>query len=121
MSFLQLAAKARAIPVANPAARLYRSICKEVPRVLTIYDIDLPISTARKSIREHFDKNDLVQDQRVREMLIERGYMELEETLLQHKQRSHLSRVFTSYIEESGANRKRLGRNATMDEQFARN
>lgn len=61
-----------------------------------------------------------VKDERVQEMLIERGYMDLEETLLQHKQKTHLTRTFTDYIEESGANRKRLGPNATIDEQFAR-
>ena len=46
--------------------------------------------------------------------------MSLEETLLQHTQRSHLQRTFTGYIEPKGAGRKRLFRGASIDEQFAR-
>ena len=53
-------------------------------------------------------------------MLVEKGYMDLEETLLQHKQRSHLIRNFSGYIETKGSNRKRLGPDPTIDEQFAR-
>lgn len=54
-------------------------------------------------------------------MLVEKGYMDLEETLLQHKQRSHLLRNFYGRIEMDGTTRKRIGPNSTIDEQFARN
>ena len=93
---------------------------REVPRVLTIYDIDIPLSEAQDSIRTQFQKYAAVKDQRVVDMLIEKGYMDLEETLLQHKQRSHLLRNLSLNTEMLGSNRKRLGPDSTIDEQFAR-
>uniref|UniRef100_A0A7S2XS79 Complex 1 LYR protein domain-containing protein n=1 Tax=Attheya septentrionalis TaxID=420275 RepID=A0A7S2XS79_9STRA len=120
MAQLELALKARLLVISNPPARLYRSICKEVPRVLTIYDIDMPLPEARAAVRSHFERNAAIKDDRVLEMLVERGYMELEETLLQHKQRPHLLRTLEGYLTPEGATRKRLTANSTQDEQFDR-
>jgi hypothetical protein len=53
-------------------------------------------------------------------MLIETGYMDLEETLLQHTQRSHLLRSLSLNAEMNGSSRKRLQANSSIDEQFAR-
>ncbi len=91
-----------------------------MPRVLTIYDIDTPLDEAQQSIRAQFQKYESVKDQRVVDMLIEKGYMDLEETLLQHKQRSHLLRNLSLNTEMLGSARKRLGLNSTIEEQFAR-
>ena len=41
---------------------LYRSVVRELPRVMTIYDIDMPVPQARKAIRWHFDKNSHLKD-----------------------------------------------------------
>ena len=41
---------------------LYRSVVRELPRVMTIYDIDMPVPQARKAIRWHFDKNIQLKD-----------------------------------------------------------
>uniref|UniRef100_A0A7S2S5W3 NADH dehydrogenase [ubiquinone] 1 alpha subcomplex subunit 6 n=1 Tax=Eucampia antarctica TaxID=49252 RepID=A0A7S2S5W3_9STRA len=120
MASLQLAHKARATASANPSARLYRSIVKELPRVLTIYDIDMPLKDAKDNIRAKFQQYAHIKDDRVKGMLVEKGYMDLEETLLQHKQRGHLLRAFAGYIEPSGSSRKRLGKDPSIDEQFAR-
>eukprot|EP00565_Helicotheca_tamesis_P007340 CAMPEP_0185723110 /NCGR_PEP_ID=MMETSP1171-20130828/55_1 /TAXON_ID=374046 /ORGANISM="Helicotheca tamensis, Strain CCMP826" /LENGTH=121 /DNA_ID=CAMNT_0028390773 /DNA_START=56 /DNA_END=421 /DNA_ORIENTATION=+ len=121
MVALQLANQARTLTLSNPVARLYRSIAKELPRVMTIYDIDIPLPEARDAVREHFRKNGHVKDDRVVSMLIETGYMDLEEALLQHKQRSHLVRVFTGTVDDVGTYRKSPGPDASIDEQFARN
>ena len=43
---------------------LYRNIIKELPRVMTIYDVDIPVVSARKAIRWHFDKNSHLKDGR---------------------------------------------------------
>jgi len=118
---LHLALKSKTTFSPNPSARLYRAILKELPRVLTIYDIDIPIPQAKAAIRADFTKNQDIQDERVKHMLVEKGYMDLEETLLQHKQRSHLLRNFYGRIEMDGTTRKRIGPNSTIDEQFARN
>lgn len=93
---------------------------REIPRVLTIYDIDLPELQARKEIRSKFNEYAKIRDPRVVDMLIEKGYMDLEEALLQHTQRSHLLRSLSHNIETKGSNRKRLDADSTIDEQFAR-
>ena len=93
---------------------------RELPRVLTIYDIDIPIPEARNSIRSKFEQYSKIKDARVIDMLIEKGYMDLEESLLQHTQRSHLLRNLSGNVEMVGSMRKRIGRDSTIDEQFAR-
>ncbi len=121
MASLQLAAKARHAAYIYPVPTLYRAIAKELPRVLTIYDIDLPVHEARAGIRSLFQENAQVRDTRVLDMLVEKGYMELEETLLHHKQRPHLLRIFEGFKHKTtGADRKKLGPNASIDDQFAR-
>ena len=121
MASLQLATLARKAAYANPVPTLYRSIAKELPRVLTIYDIDLPITEARAGIRSLFEENSTIKDQRVLDMLVEKGYMELEETLLHYKQKPHLLRIFEGFKHKNtGADRKKLGLDATIDEQFDR-
>lgn len=37
---------------------------KEIPRVLAIYDIDLPVKDCRNAIAFHFRKNGDIKDQR---------------------------------------------------------
>ena len=121
MASLHLATLARKAAYSNPVPTLYRSIAKELPRVLTIYDIDLPITEARSGIRSLFEDNSNIKDQRVVDMLVEKGYMELEETLLHYKQKPHLLRIFEGFKHKStGADRKKLGLDATIDEQFDR-
>ena len=54
-------------------------------------------------------------------MLVEKGYMELEETLLHYKQKPHLLCIFEGFKHRStGADRKSLGMDATADEIFDR-
>jgi NADH dehydrogenase (ubiquinone) 1 alpha subcomplex subunit 6 len=121
MASLHLATKARQAAYHNPVPTLYRAIAKELPRVLTIYDIDLPVPEARAGIRALFEDNSKIKDARVRDMLIEKGYMELEETLLHYKQKPHLLRIFEGFKHKStGADRKKLGLGASIDEQFDR-
>lgn len=121
MASLHLATLARHAAYTNPVPTLYRAIAKELPRVLTIYDIDIPVPEARAGIRSLFQANSHIKDDRVLDMLVEKGYMELEETLLHYKQRPHLLRIFEGFKHRStGADRKKLGPDSTIDEQFAR-
>ena len=121
MASLQLATTARKMAYTNPVPTLYRAISKELPRVLTIYDIDLPIAEARSGIRSLFQQNANIKDERVTSMLVEKGYMELEETLLHYKQKSHLLRIFEGFKHQStGADRKKLGMDATAEDIFNR-
>eukprot|EP00934_Nitzschia_sp_Nitz4_P002661 Nitzschia sp. Nitz4//scaffold16_size188269//24468//24964//NITZ4_001771-RA/size188269-augustus-gene-0.74-mRNA-1//1//CDS//3329538455//2651//frame0 len=121
MTSLQLAKHARQMGVINEPSVLYKHIMKELPRVLTIYDIDIPMDKAKSSIRKLFYEQKDIKDPRVTEMLVETGYFNLETAMLQHKQKAHLMRYFDGYIVAEEAGRKRLSADATIDEQFARN
>lgn len=77
----------------SSVAQLYRSIIKELPRVMTIYDIDMPFLQAKSAITWHFRKNASLKDGRVIGLLLAKGYMEVEETLMQWKQKTHLLRI----------------------------
>mmetsp|Transcript_7117 Transcript_7117/g.16179 ORF Transcript_7117/g.16179 Transcript_7117/m.16179 type:complete len:123 (+) Transcript_7117:79-447(+) len=121
MASLQLATKARHAFYVNPVPTLYRSIVKELPRILTIYDIDIPVPEARAGIRSLFETNAQIKDSRVLDMLVEKGYMELEETMLHYKQKPHLLRIFEGFKHKhSGGDRKKLGLNSSADDQFNR-
>ena len=94
---------------------------REVPRILTIFDIDMPAKEVKGKVKSMFLDNAYIRDERVLDMLVEKGYMELESTLLQHKQRPHLlSLLDGDSISYTGANRKKLSPNATPQEMFAR-
>ena len=60
---------------------------------MTIYDVDMPKAEARKAINYHFRKHSSLKDGRVIGLLLAKGYMELEETLMQWKQKTHLLRI----------------------------
>lgn len=92
-----------------------------MPRILMIYDIDLPLDQVKAVVRQHFYNHKDIKDYRVQEMLVETGYTSLETTMLQHKQKSHLMHFLEGYTVPMEAERKRLDPDATIDEQFARN
>jgi hypothetical protein len=86
-----------------------------------IYDLDVPLPTAKAAIRGHFyDKYD-IKDRRITEMLVEQGYMSLETTMLQHKQKTHVLQLLEGYTIPNEAERKRLKPDSSIDEQFMRN
>mmetsp|Transcript_21997 Transcript_21997/g.39352 ORF Transcript_21997/g.39352 Transcript_21997/m.39352 type:complete len:114 (+) Transcript_21997:73-414(+) len=75
---------------AKPAVALYRNICKELPRIMTIFSLDIPAPVVRGRIADMFRANAHVKDERVVRMLVTKGYLELEETVLQYKTRHQL-------------------------------
>ena len=96
------------------------SFLRELPRVLVIYDIvNMGEAECKKSIRKHFYENSHIKDERVIDMLIEKGYMDLEDTLLQHKQKNHLMLLLEGKI-GTDFNTKRLSPDASEEEQFQR-
>ncbi|CAM9876526.1 unnamed protein product [Phaeothamnion confervicola] len=103
------ASKAARGSTSAPAVQLYRRIIKELPRVLHIYDMDTDLIVARTALYNAFKKNANVRDPRVVDMLISKGYMELEETLLQFKQKTHLMRILEPHQTESPLRSKREG------------
>ena len=91
-----------------------------MPRIFMLYDIDMPISEAKASIKNHFYKQAHLKDARVRDMLVEQGYMSLETTMLQHKQKTHLMHFLEGYTIPMEAERKRLSPDASIEEQWSR-
>jgi NADH dehydrogenase (ubiquinone) 1 alpha subcomplex subunit 6 len=70
-------------------------------------------------VRNLFRDNAHLKDQRVIDMLVEKGYMDLEDTLLQHKQKTHLMTLLQGK-DETNSNRKVLNEKSTSEEFDAR-
>lgn len=73
----------------------------------------------RQKVRSHFYKHKDIKDQRVIDMLLEKGYIDLEDTLLQHKQKNHLMLLLEGPL-GTELNKNRLSPDASIDEQFHR-
>ena len=85
-----------------------------------IYDIvHLGEHDVRRLVRQHFEDHAHIQDGRVVDMLLEKGYIDLEDTLLQHKQKNHLMLLLEGTV-GTDFNQKRLAAEATEEEQFQR-
>jgi NADH dehydrogenase (ubiquinone) 1 alpha subcomplex subunit 6 len=93
MALRALVKNSKAQTSGQSVVHLYRAMIKELPRVMTIYDIDMPLKQARSAVTYHFRKHGNLKDGRVVGLLLAKGYMELEETLMQWKQKTHLMRV----------------------------
>lgn len=72
---------------------LYRRVCREIPRVINVFDLDMTEREVRKKVRRLFDKNANVTDPRMVAMLLEKGEMDFQETVEQWKQKSQLHRL----------------------------
>jgi len=92
MATLQLASKAKKMTgVVSKPGILYRSILKELPQVMMIYDImDRSEESIKKTIKLQFYDKAHIRDEKVQQMLLDQGYYHLEDTLLQHKQKTQL-------------------------------
>ncbi|DAZ96790.1 TPA: hypothetical protein N0F65_005788 [Lagenidium giganteum] len=110
---LRVASEKVAARTSSPAVTLYRYITKQVPRVLTLYDVSMEPAEARLAIQALFRKNADVKDPRVVDMLITKANMELEETLMQWKQKVHLITLL-----ENGAKLRAEKKALTVDDEL---
>jgi len=72
---------------------LYRRTLREVPRIITVFDIDIPERDIRKDIRGLFDKHSEVKDPVAVDLLVVKGELDLEETVNIWKQKTHVMRL----------------------------
>mmetsp|Transcript_8716 Transcript_8716/g.11555 ORF Transcript_8716/g.11555 Transcript_8716/m.11555 type:complete len:126 (+) Transcript_8716:145-522(+) len=117
MSTLNLFCKyAKMRSIQNRPALLYRHIAKEIPKLLMIYSIvNFGEKNARKAVRSFFYERSDAKDPRVIKHLLNWGYYELEETMLQHKQKNHLLALLEARTDDPHFS-KALGANATEEE-----
>jgi Complex 1 protein (LYR family) len=88
--------------------------------VLAIYDlVSLGEDSVKRHIRNHFYANAHVKDERVIDMLLEKAYFDLEETLLQYKQKTNLMLLLDGPV-GTHQNLKVLSPDASEEEQFLR-
>ena len=80
------------VQLSKRCVSLWRRISREVPRVLIMYDVEgfSPASARALLLKNHFRIHSGVTDPRVKEVLLGKGEQELQETLEQWKQKSHL-------------------------------
>ena len=90
---LQTASSGSLKEASRRAIKLYRNILKVAPKVKTVFDVDMTVGEMRSAITWHFRKSAHVRDPRVVDMLVVKGEMDLEETLMQYKQKPHLMRI----------------------------
>jgi NADH dehydrogenase (ubiquinone) 1 alpha subcomplex subunit 6 len=87
---------------------------------MQIYDIvAMGENNLRQHVRKHFYANAHLKDERVIEMVLTKAYIDLEETLLQYKQKVHLLMLLESPV-PTHHNLKRLNTESSVDERFAR-
>jgi NADH dehydrogenase (ubiquinone) 1 alpha subcomplex subunit 6 len=87
---------------------------------MQIYDIvGMGEGNLKRHIRKHFYGHAIVKDERVINMLLEKAYIDVEETLLQYKQKNHLMLLLEG---PSGThqNIKEMKPDASAEEQFLR-
>ena len=76
------------------AVMLYKAICKQLPKILSIYQFNMSVDEAKKIIKKQFYDNADVRDPRVAEILVYRGAMELDEVINQYPSEDHARYYF---------------------------
>lgn len=51
---------------------IHRSIIRELPRVMTIYDVDMPVKEAKTAVAYHFRKHSNLKDGRCGPIFVDR-------------------------------------------------
>ena len=80
----------------QPAARLtgalalFRNCCRNVPTVLTLFDVDMSVREARGKVKDMFRQNAHIEDPRTAAILVHKGKAELQEAMLQYKTKAQI-------------------------------
>ncbi|KAI8799794.1 NADH dehydrogenase, alpha subcomplex, subunit 6 [Cladochytrium replicatum] len=82
------------------ALELYKLWYKAAPDVVELYYLDIPTRRVRQRIRQEFEKNRDINDVNVIDVLLFKGRIELEETINQWKQITHVLQFFEQPFEK---------------------
>uniref|UniRef100_A0A7S3LNU3 Complex 1 LYR protein domain-containing protein n=1 Tax=Aplanochytrium stocchinoi TaxID=215587 RepID=A0A7S3LNU3_9STRA len=79
--------------LAPQVVNLYKRVCRQIPRICAVYDLDMTEAQVRRQTRKLFDKYNYVTDPKMVSILLEEGNQHLQECVEQWKQKSHLHRL----------------------------
>ena len=77
---------------------LYRQYLRNVPHIATLFYLPYTHDQLRGVVNGHFRKQLNESNPQVVDMLVAKGTMELNEILLQYKQKSHIARMIEPFI-----------------------
>ena len=86
------------------AVRLYRRIAREIPRLVTVYDLPHTPRQIRAGVANRFRCFADINDAQVVNLLVSKAEMELEESLMQWKQKTHVVRLIDSFASPGTGN-----------------
>ena len=76
------------------AVLLYKATMKQLPQILSTFQVNLSLPEAKKIIRDKFYENADVRDPRVAEILVYRGAMQLDEIVNQFPHEDQVRQFF---------------------------
>ena len=85
----------------NKAVILYKAIVRQLPIILSSYQINLPLEDAKRIVKNKFYANANIQDPRVAETLVYRGAMRLDELVNHYLHEDQARSCFESEPEQS--------------------
>lgn len=78
---------------------LYKAWYRQIPYIVSTYDIPRNEEQCKKKLREEFTKYNTINDIRLIDMMIIKGQMELKEVVNVWKQKGHIMTYFQDTVE----------------------
>lgn len=77
---------------------MLRIVQRAVPKIMDIYQLDMPQAWVRRCISDHWRKNSLIDNPKVIDVLLWRADEEFCDTMGHFKQRTHVERLLQSSL-----------------------
>ncbi|KAL6042626.1 NADH dehydrogenase 1 alpha subcomplex subunit 6 ndufa6 [Balamuthia mandrillaris] len=100
------------------ARRLYREALRQVPRIITNYNLSVDIPQGRARVTEEFRKHQGVKDATIIDRLVFKGATELDEAKEQWKVRAHVVSFFLPQRKEESDFMRRFFEGDNSDEEI---